>query len=222
MTWCALTRAQCLAERKAASLYLYRSSASEERLEEVLSLLAIHDHDELLRRRARHVDGRLTWARLGQIAVDALAPRLLRDDSDAADLALELGARLEERDAAKHARVTIELRDGIQRIVGLARALKTTRALSKRDMPSEEDVRAMMSLHQRYHTLRRVYPSGTDEWIKNLVQTRVASVLQSSAHAFIKDLAARALAPWTPPPLPNDAKRPRVGERVEWSDDDDF
>ena len=86
-----------------------------------------------------------------------------------------------------------------------ARALKTMRALSKRDTPSEEDVRAMMSLHQRYHALRRAYPSGTDEWIKTLMQTRVASVLQSSAHAFIKELAARALAAWTPPPPPNDA-----------------
>ena len=53
------------------------------------------------------------------------------------------------------------------------------------------------------------------------MQTSVGSVRQSNVHSFVKDLAARALAMWTPPERTDDAKRPRVGERVEWSDDDD-
>lgn len=145
MAWCALSRAQCLLDYDFIDTR-YRSSTTEERIQEVLNLLGIHDHDVLLHTQSRHVEGRLTWARLGQLAVDTIAPRLLHGNEDAIDDALELGVRLDERDAAKHARVTTELRDGIQCVVGLARALKTTQALSKHREPSEEDVRTMMSL----------------------------------------------------------------------------
>ena len=55
----------------------YRSAATS-RTDEILELLSIQDHGALARRKATHVQGKLTWARLATLAVEALTPPLLR------------------------------------------------------------------------------------------------------------------------------------------------
>ena len=182
----------------------------------------------MLRTKVKHIDGRLTWAKVGQRAVDILAKQLLHGERDAIDNAILLGARLEERDANKSARVTSDLRNAIQSVVGFARALQTTFGLAGSDEPDEEAVRSMMSLYQRFHILRRTYPAGA-EWIRSAVQKGSGAVLQSNAHQAIKDLAARAVAMWSPPreeaPIAVPQKRMKLssgeGISLAWGDGDD-
>ena len=56
-------------------------------IDEICSLLAENDHDALPSRRAGHLEGKLTWARLRALAVEALAPPLLRASDDAIERA---------------------------------------------------------------------------------------------------------------------------------------
>ena len=208
--WPALTR----------SLALYRGT-SDERIDEILSLLAENDHDALLRRRAAHLEGKLTWARLAALAIEALAPPLLLASDDAIERAHLLGVRLNDRDDHKRARVPTELRDAIVQVVQLARSLAAARALRDGRAGQEEDnVHALLALHQRWWQVRRAHPPDEEEDAQSVVlalaQAAAGAVLTStSAHASLKSLAARAVARWEPPP-PQPATQ---GESVAWDDD---
>lgn len=191
-------------ERHAVALP-YRSASVPDTftyLDELLELLSVHDHSALLRRRATHVRGKLTWARLASLAVDLLSKKLIRGRE--VERALLLGERLAERDREKHARVTTETRDAIARLTFLARALAHATELLNGDTPTELRVYSLLGLHQRWEALRRSLTLSASDarraraTILALVQQAVGAVLQSDAHASLKGIASKALSRWTP------------------------
>ena len=135
------------ARTRSGTVYRSASTASP-RLDEILELLSVNDHGTLARRQATHVRGKLTWARLATLAVEALTPPLLRGH-ELTRVAL-LGARLQQRDAEKSARVTTETRDAILRLTNLAHSLRAATELADAAEPTEKRVYALLALHQRW------------------------------------------------------------------------
>lgn len=211
MTWRSLARA--------SSLVRYR--ASDERLDEILDLLAIHDHGALKRKRAAHVPGKLTWARLASLAVEALTPALLRGEEAAVERTLLLRARLEQRDAERHARVTTETRDAIVKLAGLATSMRAATELAEGETPTEGRVYALLSLHQRWWGVCRGEARRFDPaTILALVRRACGAVLQdATAHASLKGIATRALQRWTPMDVGSSRLGDGDGEAVAWDDD---
>lgn len=204
--WPALTRATRLS-------YRATSRDASDRLDELLELLEENDHGALLRRRAVHVEGKLTWARLATLAVAQLTPVLLRGDD--VDQALLLGARLAERDAHRNARVTVALRESVGRLSALARSLRAAERLRDGAEPSDALVYALLALHRHWWAVKRTSDAARADVapMLALVQTAAGAVLQRGA-PHLRGLATRALAQWTPA-----APTPRAGVAVAWDDE---
>ena len=232
MAWLSLARADALYRAGGGSDLALDDPFDDtptDTLDEILTLLEINDHGALAQRRATHVGGKLTWARLATLAVDYLTPALLRGHE--VERALLLGARLAQRDADKRARVTTETRDAILRLTHLANALQAASKLASGAEPTERAVYALLALHQRWSSVRRAQSRVFEPApILALVQRAAGAVLQSSAHASLKGLATKALMHWAPPssaaPTAAPPKRAKLGhapdrgEAVEWDDDD--
>ena len=121
---------RAIAARKSATKRIaYRSgkrARADDAMHEALSLLANNDSASMARVHApslaEHVRGKFTWAAVGEWVAMTIGARLIArgELSDAVDDARELHVRLQQRDAARNARVTAALRDKIMLVYAVA------------------------------------------------------------------------------------------------------
>ena len=211
-------------EVRAQALLPYRGAKREHgewgdsAVDEALELLSENRHDVLARKKARHVKGPLTWARIADGAVRTLTADLVgagsgEDLQDAIARVQELHARMEARDAWKLGRITRE-------VVTAWSGCTAWRACWKR-WPLCVTARPRRS--RRRGALHRCVGAGIDSeaartrsfdsWSKRASP----HVLTSSATDGMKALYSRALSHWLPvSPAPQEPK----GERISFDDDD--
>ena len=165
--------------------------------------------------------GALSWAKLGEYAVEAIKTELhaIRSEEDlreAAHHARTLASRLHTRDGVRGARTTRELRDSIGLVASLTKVLTEMERIRSGELrPNHDNGANAQTVRQRWVRLGL----GDNPWIKRMVEQTVANVLASGGtSAGVKSLFTRAAATWLPPPTLS----AEDGERVEWSDDDDM
>ena len=200
-------------ERRAAKLY--RNGGGEAfhgpALEEALALLSHNDFQNLARRRATHVRGKLSWTRLAEGAARGIGSELAAARTDgevdeAVERAEELRARLEARDALPGVRITAQTRHAVGQVARAARALDELRRVADGTLRPDHDTAA------RAGALRvRMRALGGEGSARRLVEAAAAAVLGSGASEGVKVGYTRALAAWLPP-------EERAGSAVEWDD----
>ena len=214
--WASEVRAQALLPYRGAKRE--RGEWGDSAVDEALELLSENRHDVLARKKARHVKGPLTWARIADGAVRTLTADLVgagsgEDLQDAIARVQELHARMEARDASKLGRITREVRDGVVGLYGVASVLEEMAAVRDGKAPSFETAGRAASLRGRWNRLG----GGANAVVRQLVEACVAHVLTSSATDGMKALYSRALSHWLPvSPAPQEPK----GERISFDDDD--
>ena len=197
------------------------SFENEEGLEEALDLMSDNDFQNLANKRARHIKGTLSWARLADGASRTIADQFLtlRTDDDlrrAVDHARELHARLQERTGIPHARVTKDQRERINLLHAIAIALsELIRVRSGSLKPDYDTAGRASTLRQRYRQL-----GGSEQpFVRQLMEQVVSKVLATSTSGAVKAVYNRALSHWLPSlPVPASSG----GTQVQWDSDDDF
>ena len=197
------------------------SFEDEDALEEALDLMSDNDFQNLAHKRARHIKGTLSWARLADGASRTVADQFLtlRTDDDlrrAVEHAQELYARLQERTGIPHARVTKDQREKINLLYAIATALsELVRVKSGNLKPDYDTAGRASTLRQRYRQLG----GGEQPFVRQLMEQVVSKVLATSTSGAVKAVYNRALSHWLPtPPVPASSE----GTQVQWDSDDDF
>jgi hypothetical protein len=207
MEWTAWSRAR--------SLKYAGATSPDSAIDEALELMRLQDHAELSRQRPAHIRFRPTWAKLAGLCIRTLSDALLSSGSDgdvhaAYDHAQLLHQRLGQRDAARQARVTRDVRDGILLVCGAASGLHTLiRLRDGRLEPTFESAGSISTLRQRLNTLGGVAP-----YVRDLARAAIGAALGAGAPEGVEALFGRILDQW--PPRGHNQVR---GERVA---DDDF
>lgn len=243
--WPAQRHAQMLwtSAVEVAAAVEYRGSP---RTDEWLDLLRFNSYADLAKRKSKYLGGQLTWARVADGAVSAVAKAMVLHDVeralDAANDAHVLAKRLRERDAHPNARVTAVTRRRIGMVDALGTCLETVAQLRDGTLrPDNFDALGrLLALRSRWYALQREVPAlegAGHDWVVELVQGAAGKVLSSDAGPGAKAMATRAVSAWTPdvppdaprdapPVLPAPPKRMRLdgdgGERVQWTDEDDL
>ena len=196
-------------------------SFEDDALEEALDLMSDNDFQNLANKRARHIKGTLSWARLADGASRTIADQLLtlRSEDDlrrAVDHARELHARLQERTGIPHARVTKDQREKINLLHGIATTLSELWEVKSGSLKPDYDTAGRAStLRQRY----RLLGSDHQPYIQKLMEQAVSKVLSASSSGATKAVYNRAMSTWLPSPPPSTPSSPSSGTKVEWDDD---
>jgi hypothetical protein len=224
--WVAQVRANAL------SSAAYRSTEPKKRkraeafhgaaLDEALEMMGGEQTlDAVARKKAKHIKGAITWARLADGVANALTSDVLglrTEDAlrEAVERASLLHARLEERDGSKQGRVTHATREAIGLVTGVARVLGELRAVRDGKVTADyETAGRAASLRQRWNRIG----GESNGFVRRLMEECVAHVLASDSQSgAVRAVYTRALTQWQAPtpPLASD------GEQLTWDSDDDL
>ena len=185
----------------------YRSSAGgkrgrdedgEEALDRALDLLVTNDFANIAHTPFPQIKGPVSWAKVGEFASNKIKADLarLRSEGDlraAASHSTVLLSRLEARDAVKGARTTRELRDTILQLASLTNSLTEMRRVqSGRLSPNFETASRASAVRQLWSRLG----IKENQWVRDLMERTVATVLASDSPPGVKAAFTRLLLAW--------------------------
>ena len=213
---------------------------SDAATDEALDLMEINDFSTLNKRRAQHIKGVLSWAKLAEVATNGVLRELLSCSSDddlhkAAQRATELRARLDVRDSVRGARTTNDARHQIHLVESVANTMRELKAVrDNKTTASYDTANRLLALRSKWSRLLPNDPmvDRDNAFVRSLVQNASASVLGAgSVSDGVKALYAKAVTQWTPSPpagqsrshSPSDqsSHSESGGTRISWDSDDD-